>query len=46
MDELADFQLFILTGNGDVKMYYGKYSDYRLEEKEAKKIESVQKAIE
>ncbi|HTC00681.1 MAG TPA: hypothetical protein VK705_08365, partial [Ferruginibacter sp.] len=38
MDRLAD-QLFILTGDGDVKMYAGSYTDYREEEKELKKIE-------
>jgi len=45
MDKLAD-ELFILTGTGDVKIYYGKYTDYRNEEKETKKIEAVQKAVE
>jgi len=38
MDRLAD-QLFILTGDGEVKMYAGSYTDYREEEKELKKIE-------
>jgi ATP-binding cassette subfamily F protein uup len=39
MDKLAD-QLFILTGDGDVKMYIGSYTDYREEEKELKKREN------
>src|SRR5665213_3638166 len=38
MDKLAD-QLFILTGEGDVKMYTGSYTDYREEEKELQKKE-------
>jgi len=39
MDKLAD-QLFILTGEGDVKLYTGMYTDYREEEKEREKAES------
>lgn len=39
MDKLAD-QLFILEGNGEVKTFFGSYTDYREEEKEKKKLES------
>lgn len=43
MDRLAD-QLFILTGDGDVKNYIGSYTDYREEEKEEKRLEAQQPA--
>ncbi|MGP8215654.1 MAG: ABC-F family ATP-binding cassette domain-containing protein [Bacteroidia bacterium] len=43
MDKLAD-QLFILTGDGNVKMYAGSYTDYREEEKELQKKESKEEA--
>jgi len=45
MDKLAD-ELFILTGDGNVKIYNGKYTDYREEEKENKKLEAQQKSKE
>ncbi len=45
MDKLAD-ELFILTGDGNVKIYNGKYSDFREEEKEEKRIEAQQKTKE
>jgi ATP-binding cassette subfamily F protein uup len=48
MDKLAD-QLFILTGEGDVKAYIGSYTDYREEEKEEKKKEAkgeISKSVE
>ncbi|HTA84308.1 MAG TPA: ABC-F family ATP-binding cassette domain-containing protein [Bacteroidia bacterium] len=45
MDKLAD-ELFILTGDGNVKIYNGKYTDYREEEKENKKLEAQQKTKE
>ncbi|MBW4890417.1 ABC-F family ATP-binding cassette domain-containing protein [Mucilaginibacter sp. HMF5004] len=35
LDKLTD-QLFILEGNGSVKIYNGNYSDYRIELEEAK----------
>ena len=45
MDKLAD-ELFILTGDGNVKIYNGKYSDFREEEKEEKRLEAQQKTKE
>jgi ATP-binding cassette subfamily F protein uup len=39
MDKLAD-ELFILTGNGDVKIFVGSYTDYRELEKEEEKKEA------
>ncbi len=39
LNKLAD-HLFILTGDGNVKMYNGSYTDYREEEKEIKKMEN------
>jgi len=50
MDKLAD-QLFILNGDGEVKMYYGSYTDYREEEKEREREEAqaereVEKPVE
>ena len=39
MDKLAD-QLFILEGNGVVKIFLGSYTEYRELEKEKKKIEN------
>jgi ABC transport system ATP-binding/permease protein len=39
MDKLAD-QLFILTGDGEVKIFLGSYTEFREEEKEREKAES------
>lgn len=39
MDKLAD-QLFILTGNGDIKQFIGSYTDYREIEKAKEKAEN------
>ncbi len=41
MDKLAD-ELFILTGNGEVKIFYGSYTDFREFEKESEKLEAQQ----
>ncbi|HXB13230.1 MAG TPA: ABC-F family ATP-binding cassette domain-containing protein, partial [Bacteroidia bacterium] len=51
MDKLAD-ELFILTGNGEVKIFNGSYTDYRELEKEQEKqaskaaIAESQKVVE
>jgi len=39
MDKLAD-QLFILTGDGEVKIFLGSYTEFREEEKEREKAEN------
>jgi ATP-binding cassette subfamily F protein uup len=43
MDKLAD-ELFILTGNGDVKIFQGSYTEYREIEKEQERQESKAEA--
>jgi len=43
MDKLAD-ELFVLTGNGDVKIFAGTYTEYRELEKEKEKEETKTEA--
>ena len=45
LDKIVD-HLFVFEGNGKIKDYNGKYSDYRWEDKQRKKEEKAEKSPE